>query len=227
MENLKMFVKKFNQCGNCGAENRYFEIFRNNDLVYHDWCVQCTECGCNMQGKTFDELLKKWNLDVPKEPDETEILKAENEKLKEEIEKLKAYNERLMSYKRFKRENECLKEENKRLFKMSQRSGLENLSPDELLELSNRMKDVEEGHRTLESKRWSDEHDSREALRLSEQLHRTGYLNPEDRRKFDNYVVTGVLSRARECLNNAAKREGGKRAAAHKFVERSRFIYDI
>ena len=73
MEDIKKFAKRFNACGNCGTSNDGFDVFRNNHPKYHDWCVQCTNCGRNMQAETLNELLKNWNADVFEEPEKEDL----------------------------------------------------------------------------------------------------------------------------------------------------------
>lgn len=233
MYELNNKVERFYRCSRCGSDNSVFDIIETKtpkEVFKSRYTIQCTYCGRERTSPFMNELITEWNRydyegdeypDTSKKAEGNEILRKSNGRLREE-------NKALMA--RIKE----LEDENMRLFKKlttmpeeSKRSGLENLGCDELMELSDRIKDAEEGHRTMESVRWSKEHDSREALRLSEQLYKTGCLNLEDRKKFDYYVSTGVLSGTRECLKNAAQRAGAKRVAAHEFVERSRFIYDI
>lgn len=226
---LKDELIRFNRCGCCGSDHSAFDLIKTpapGEVSKTKYTIQCTYCGREMTHVWMDELIYKWNRygydgDVYPDPSKkakgNEVLREANEKLREENKALKA---------RIKE----LEDENLRYWRKltampepSGCSGIENLSPDELLELSRRIKDAEEGYRTMESKRWADEHDSREALRLSEQ----GCQSLEECMKLDYYITTGVLSRARKCLDNAAKREAEKRKKAYKAVDDAHFIYGI
>lgn len=226
---LKDNLIRFHRCGCCGSDRSAFDLIETpapGEVSKTKYTIQCTYCGRERSHFWLEDLIYEWNRDEydgDEYPDPSKKAKG-NEVLRESNERLREENKALVA------KIEELKAENLRLFNKlaampepSRYSGIENLSPDELLELSKRIKDAEEGYRTMESKRWLDEHESREALRLSE----LGCQDLEECMKFDYYVSTGVLSRARECLDNAAKREAEKRAKAYKAVDDAHFIYDM
>lgn len=162
---IKMMAKKFNRCSRCGSGSFALEVGINRNPKCNGVYVLCTECGNNMAADNMDRLLADWNTDIYKEPGSGESLSDENRELKDRNEKLAAENARLRkkleeySDRRLAAQNrklktlvEELKEELDRVLRQRQ-PGLENFTPEELLDLYDKMMDAEEGRRCAEHAR--------------------------------------------------------------------------